>query len=200
MKQKIVLAMTVISIFLTGCSSKVESTFASDGKQALENHQYEEAMKILSSALEEDGSDEHSRAMYMQARRMLNALSYEESKNYEKAIKELEPIEEIKGGLASIKSEASSKIKELQKLHEEQEKAEQERKKDAKSAVSKDKYKLEKEALEQERQKQQALEKEKSEQEDLDKEKEENGNKQEQPGNNGNQDKNDKEDKQDKED
>lgn len=170
MKQKIVLAITLISILLTGCNSKEESTYSHDGRVALENHQYEDAMKLLSSALEEDSADEHSRAMYMQARRMLNAIEYEEMKNYEKAIKELEFIEGIKSGSSTIKSEATSKKKELEKLYDEQLKAEQQRKEDAKNVANQDKYKLEQEALELEKQKQEALEKEKAEQE---KEKEE---------------------------
>lgn len=172
MKQKIVLAITLISILLTGCNSKEESTYSNDGRVALENHQYEDAMKLLSSALEEDSADEHSRAMYMQARRMLNAIEYEEIKNYEKAIKELEFIESIKGGSSTIKSEATSKKKDLEKLYDEQLKAEQQRKEDAKNVANQDKYKLEQEALELERKKQEALEKEKAEQEKEEQEKE----------------------------
>ena len=190
MKQKIVLAVTLISILLTGCNSKEESTYSHDGRVALENHQYEDAMKLLSSALEEDSADEHSRAMYMQARRMLNAIEYEEMKNYEKAIKELEFIEGIKSGSSTIKSEATSKKKELEKLYDEQLKAEQQRKEDAKNVANQDKYKLEQEALELEKQKQEALEKEKAEQE---KEKEEQDKKEENDKTTENQ--NDKEDK-----
>lgn len=173
MKQKIVLAVTLISILLTGCSSKEESTYAQDGKVALENHQYEDAMKLLSSALEEDSADEHSRAMYIQARKMLNAIEYEGIQNYEKAIKELESIEDIKGGSSTIKSEASSKKKELESLFDEQKKAEQKRKEEAKYVAKQDKYKLEQEALELEKKKQEALEKEKQEQEKEEEEKEE---------------------------
>ncbi|MEF9990640.1 MAG: hypothetical protein RRZ84_03625 [Romboutsia sp.] len=169
MKQKIILAITLISIFITGCSFKSETTFSQDGKVALENHQYEDAIKLLSSALEENSEDEHSRAMYMQARRMINVAKYEEIKNYNKAIKELELINDIKGGSSNIKSGASAKKKELENLYKEQQQAEQKRKDSAKSTVSKDKYRLEQEALALE---QKRLEEEKRNQEE--KEEEEN--------------------------
>lgn len=173
MKQKIILAIALFSILVTGCSVKEESTYYYDGKMALENHMYDEAKKLFSSALEEDSSDEHSRAMYMQAVRMINVNKYEQIRNYEKAIKELEFIESIKGGSSLIRNEASDKRKEFVTLFEEQEKAEQKRKQDAKNVAKQDRYKLEKQALELEKKKQEALEKEKAEQEKIEQEKEE---------------------------
>lgn len=179
MKQKIVLAIALFSILSTGCSAKEESTYSHDGRIALENNMYDEAKKLLSSALEEDSSDEHSRAMYMQAVRMINVNKYEEIKNYEKAIKELEFIEDIKGGSSVIKNEASDKKKELTNLLEEQENAEQKRKQDAKNVSKQDRYKLQQNALKPERKKQETLElqrieeKKEIENEEIEEEKEE---------------------------
>lgn len=150
MKHKIVLIITLFSILLTGCSSsnnKEENTFIADGKAALEKHEYKDAMTTLSAALEADNTNEEARSMYMQAMRMLNVLDYEKEENYEKAIRELEAVENIKGGSSSIKNEASDKRKELKKLNEEQLKAEKERKEKAKVTAANGKYKAEQEAL-----------------------------------------------------
>lgn len=176
MKRKIILYITLGSILLTGCSAKEGSTFAKDGKEALENHHYEDAINLLSSALEEDSNDENSRSMYIQARRMMNALKYEENKQYDKAINELELIEGIKGGLTSIKNEASSKKKELEKIYEEEKELEQARKEAAKDTIKKEKYRLQQVALQQAKKK---VEEEKKKQEEENKKQEEEENNQE---------------------
>ncbi|MGL6106894.1 hypothetical protein [Romboutsia sp.] len=166
MKIKLILVIAILSIFIVGCESKEEINLTEQGKTALEKHEYTEAKELFSQALEIDGDDEHARAMYMQATRMLEMKEYEEQKNYKKAIKELEFIENIKGGSSVIKSEASSKKKEFEKLKEEHEKAQQERKANAKKASSNDAYKVERDALREyaEQQKQKEEEKKKQEQ------------------------------------
>ena len=142
MKKKIVLIITLLSIFMIGCTSKTEeSSLVEEGKIALEDHKYSDAMKLLSNALEEDSSDEHARSMYMQAMRMINVDSYKSKTNYKKAIEELEAIEKIKNGSQVIKSEASNELKEIKKLYDSQKEAERKRKEDAKTAASKDAYK-----------------------------------------------------------
>ena len=142
MKKKIVLIITLLSIFMIGCTSKTEeSSLVEEGKIALEAHKYSDAMKLLSNALEEDSSDEHARSMYMQAMRMINVDSYKSKTNYKKAIEELEAIEKIKNGSQVIKSEASNELKEIKKLYDSQKEAERKRKEDAKTAASKDAYK-----------------------------------------------------------
>ena len=142
MKRKIVLIITLLSIFMIGCTSKTEeSSLVEEGKIALEAHKYSDAMKLLSNALDEDSSDEHARSMYMQAMRMINVDSYKSKTNYKKAIEELEAIEKIKNGSQVIKSEASNELKEIKKLYESQKGAERKRKEDAKTAASKDAYK-----------------------------------------------------------
>lgn len=143
MKKKIVLIITLLSIFMIGCTSKSEeSSLVEEGKVALENHKYSDAMKLLSNALEENSSDEHARAMYMQAMRMINVDSYKSKTNYKKAIEELEAIGKIKNGSQVIKSEASNELKEIKKLYESQKEAEIKRKEDAKVSASKDAYKV----------------------------------------------------------
>ena len=142
MKKKIVLIITLLSIFMIGCTSKTEeSSLVEEGKIALEAHKYSDAMKLLSNALDEDSSDEHARSMYMQAMRMINVDSYKSKTNYKKAIEEIEAIEKIKNGSQVIKSEASNELKEIKKLYESQKEAERKRKEDAKTAASKDAYK-----------------------------------------------------------
>ena len=142
MKKKIVLIITLLSIFMIGCTSKTEeSSLVEEGKIALEAHKYSDAMKLLSNALDEDSSDEYARSMYMQAMRMINVDSYKSKTNYKKAIEELEAIGKIKNGSQVIKSEASNELKEIKKLYESQKEAERKRKEDAKTAASKDAYK-----------------------------------------------------------
>lgn len=142
MKKKIVLIITLLSIFMIGCTSKTEeSSLVEEGKIALEAHKYSDAMKLLSNALDEDSSDEYARSMYMQAMRMINVDSYKSKTNYKKAIEELEAIEKIKNGSQVIKSEASNELKEIKKLYDSQKEAERKRKEDAKTAASKDAYK-----------------------------------------------------------
>lgn len=165
MKTKVILAISILAIFLAGCESKQEINLVDKGKAALEKHEYTEAKDLLSQALEIDSTDEHARAMYVQASRMLEMEEYKKQKNYKKAINELEIIENIKGGSTVIKNEASTIKKELEKLKDEHEKAQQERKQNAKKTSSNDTYKVEREALKQyEEQKRKEEEKKKQEQ------------------------------------
>ena len=167
MKKKIVLIITLLSIFMIGCTSKSEeSSLVEEGKVALENHKYSDAMKLLSSALEEDSSDEHARAMYMQAMRMINVDSYKSKTNYKKAIEELEAIVKIKNGSQVIKSEASNELKEIKKLYESQKEAEIKRKDEAKVSASKDVYKASQQLTQYEESVREEEEKNKQEQEE----------------------------------
>ncbi|MGL4914046.1 MAG: hypothetical protein ACRC3Y_16615 [Romboutsia sp.] len=155
MKLKIILVLmlSLLSVLAVGCSSIKENTLAEEGKLALEQHDYQKARGFLSDALEADSTDEYARAMYIQAVRMENAKEYEDQGNYKEAIEELEIIDEIKNGLSSIKSEALDKKKELIKLNEEYVQAKIERKENAKTVSSKDKYRVEEQAVrEQQRQ------------------------------------------------
>lgn len=146
MKQKIILTIAILSIFITGCSLKNDSTYVEEGKKLLESHEYKQAMKVLSSALEEDNTDDYARAMYMQAMRMLKANEYEEKGNYDKAIEELELIEGIKNGSSNIRNEASNKKSELQKLNDEAKKSALDRKQKAKYTADQDRGRIESEA------------------------------------------------------
>ena len=83
----------------------------------------------------------------MQAMRMENLVEYEKQKNYKKAIKEIEFIENIKNGSVTIKSEASKKKKEIVKLDEQYEKEQAQRKEKARIESSKDRYRIEQQAL-----------------------------------------------------
>lgn len=146
MKKKIILIITALSMFLVGCSLKSDNDSTEHGKELLEKHQYKEAMKVLSDALEEDSNNDHARAMYMQAMRMLKVSKYEESANYDKAIEELELIEKIRDGSSDIKDEASKRKSELKKISEEAKKAKLERKQKAKYSASQDKGRIESDA------------------------------------------------------
>ncbi|MGL5348790.1 MAG: tetratricopeptide repeat protein [Peptostreptococcaceae bacterium] len=179
MKIKIILAIAILMIGLSGCSSENERNLVDEGQVALEKYEYTQAKELLSEALEIDAADEHARSMYIQATRMLNAKDYEEQQNYKKAIKELEAIEKIKNGSSAIKSEASTKKKELEKLQEEYEKAQAERKSNAKNTSSNDSYRVQKDALSEEsklKAEQNKKEEEKKEEEDKKEDNENNGN------------------------
>lgn len=147
MKIKMILAIAILMIGLTGCSSKTERNLVDEGKMALEKHEYTQAKELLSEALEIDAADEHARAMYIQATKMLNVKEYEKQQYYKKAIVELEAIEKVKNGSSAIKSEATSKKKELEKAEEEYEKAHEERKLNAKNTSSNDSHRVQKDAL-----------------------------------------------------
>ncbi|MEG1310642.1 MAG: hypothetical protein RR942_11170 [Romboutsia sp.] len=147
MKRKIILFIAMLSILLTGCSEKDENSFVNQGKEALESHNYSDAKEFLSEALEVDSSDENARAMYMQAMRMENAEKYKEKGNYKKAIKELKFLDGIKGGSSDIKNECYSLKKELEKLYEQYKKDQEHRKENAKLTSNKDRYSVERDAL-----------------------------------------------------
>ena len=170
MNKKIVLIIALLSIFMIGCTKEEKSTLVQDGRAALEAHEYSDAMKILSEALEEDKDDEHARAMYMQAMRMLNVDKFKSYTNYKKAIEELEAIENIKNGSSVIKDEASSELKEMKKLYEEQLTAQAERKESAKITASKDVYKANQELIRAEQAAQKAEEEAKKAEEEAKKE------------------------------
>lgn len=171
MKIKVLLAIFILAIGLTGCTSKEEKDLVEEGRVALEKHEYTQATELLADALQIDSADEYARAMYMQATRMASASEYEKEENYKKAIIDLEFIENIKGGSSVIKSEASNKKKELVKLQEEYEAAQSERKQNAKVTSANDTYRIEQQALaEYEKQ----LEEEKQKEEEQNKEEQEN--------------------------
>ncbi len=170
MNKKIVLIIALLSIFMIGCTKEEKSTLVQDGRAALEAHEYSDAMKILSEALEENKDDEHARAMYMQAMRMLNVDKFKSYTNYKKAIEELEAIENIKNGSSVIKDEASSELKEMKKLYEEQLTAQAERKENAKITASKDVYKANQEIVRAEQAAQKAEEEAKKAEEEANKE------------------------------
>ncbi|WP_235629350.1 hypothetical protein [Clostridioides difficile] len=148
MRGRVILLISILSIFLVGCSfnKKDEINLVEQGKTYLEKHNYKKAMESLSSALEEDSTNENARAMYMQAMRMSNMTEFEELKNYEGAIKELKLIEKIKNGSSVIKEEATKKKEELTKLEKEQNEAEEQRKKKAKDTAGEDRYRVESDA------------------------------------------------------
>lgn len=148
MRGRVILLISILSIFLVGCSlnNKDEINLTEQGKTYLEKHDYKKAMESLSSALEEDNTNENARSMYMQAMRMSNMNEFEEVKNYEDAIKELKLIEKIKNGSSVIKEEATKKKEELTKLEKEQNEAEEERKKKAKDTAGEDRYRVESDA------------------------------------------------------
>lgn len=140
MKKRLVLFITIVSILATGCSNKNKNKLVEQGKDALENHNYKEAKEFLSQALDDDSTDEHARAMYVQAMRLEKAIKYEEQGNYKKAIEELDIGEKIKNGSQSIHVDISNKKKELTKLNEEYLKSQETRKENAKIEVGKDRY------------------------------------------------------------
>ncbi|MCC0683675.1 tetratricopeptide repeat protein [Clostridioides sp. ZZV14-6345] len=148
MRGRVILLISILSIFLVGCSfnKKYEINLTEQGKTYLEKHDYKKAMESLSSALEEDNTNENARAMYMQAMRMSNVTEFEDLKNYEDAIKELKLIEKIKNGSSVIKEEATKKKEELTKLEKEQNEAEEQRKKKAKDTAGEDRYRVESDA------------------------------------------------------
>ncbi|KPI53428.1 hypothetical protein IM33_11080 [Clostridioides difficile] len=148
MRGRVILLISILSIFLVGCSfnKKDEINLTEQGKTYLEKHDYKKAMESLSSALEEDNTNENARAMYMQAMRMSNVTEFEDLKNYEDAIKELKLIEKIKNGSSVIKEEATKKKEELTKLEKEQNEAEEQRKKKAKDTAGEDRYRVESDA------------------------------------------------------
>ncbi|NMS91698.1 hypothetical protein HGQ85_17395 [Clostridioides difficile] len=148
MRGRVILLISILSIFLVGCSfnNKDEINLTEQGKTYLEKHDYKKAMESLSSALEEDNTNENARAMYMQAMRMSNMTEFEEAKNYEDAINELKLIEKIKNGSSVIKEEATKKKEELTKLEKEQNEAEEQRKKKAKDTAGEDRYRVESDA------------------------------------------------------
>nr|WP_317333120.1 hypothetical protein [uncultured Romboutsia sp.] len=159
MKHKKILIIMIITIFFTGCSAAKEDGLFNEGKLALEKHEYTKAQELLSQALTADSTNENARSMYIQAVKMQDVAEYEEKKNYDKAIECLEAIENLKGGSSEIKSEAVKKKKELIKLNEEYKKAQEERKENAKDVSSQVQYKLEQDALK-ENKKQEAVKEE----------------------------------------
>ena len=137
MKKKIILILILIlvGIFVSGCSKISEDNYFIKGQEKLESHSYDEALNLLSLALDEDPKNESARAMYMQALKMKSAQIYEENNDYEKAIRELDFIVNIDNGSKKIKRESINKKAELEKLQKEYEKEFLQRKEDAKKTA-----------------------------------------------------------------
>ena len=135
MKKKIILILVLVGIFVSGCSKISEDNYFIEGQEKLESHSYDEALNLLSLALDEDPKNELARAMYMQALKMKSAQIYEENNDYEKAIQELDFIVNIDNGSKKIKRESINKKAELEKLQKEYEKEFLQRKEDAKKTA-----------------------------------------------------------------
>lgn len=143
MKKKLFTVLILILVLCSGCSKLSESNILGKGQEKLENHQYDEALALLSQALDEDSSNESARAMYMQARKMQSAEEYEKNNEYDKAIEELNAIVNINNGSKKIKRESINKKAEIEKLKEAAEKEALERKENAKKSSKEDVNKLE---------------------------------------------------------
>ena len=136
MKKKIILilVLVLVGIFVSGCSKISEDNYFIKGQEKLESHRYDEALSLLSQALDENPENESARAMYMQALKMKSAQIYEENNDYEDAIRELDFIVNIDNGSKKIKRQSVNKKAELEKLQQTYEKEFLERKENAKKA------------------------------------------------------------------
>lgn len=173
MKIKILLAILILALGMTGCSSEEVRDLVSEGRTALEKHEYTQARKLLSEALQIDSGDDDARGMYIQAYRMESALKYVKQENYKKAIEDLKVAEKAKGGSSVIKDEASNKRVELEQKQKDYEIAQEERRENAKLTSSHDVDKMEEAALK-EQQKQLEEQKKQEEEEKLKQEQEQN--------------------------
>ena len=178
MKIKILLAILILALGMTGCSSEEVRDLVSEGRTALEKHEYTQARKLLSEALQVDSGNDDARGMYIQAYRMESALKYEKQENYKKAIEDLKVAEKAKGGSSVIKDEASNKRIELEQKQKDYEIAQDERKENAKITSGNDVYKMEQDAIK-EQQKQLEEQKKQEEEEKLKQEQTQQQNKEE---------------------
>ena len=173
MKIKILLAILILALGMTGCSSEEVRDLVSEGRTALEKHEYTQDRKLLSEALQVDSGNDDARGMYIQAYRMESALKYVKQENYKKAIEDLKVAEKAKGGSSVIKDEASNKRVELEQKQKDYEIAQEERRENAKLTSSHDVDKMEEAALK-EQQKQLEEQKKQEEEEKLKQEQEQN--------------------------
>ena len=173
MKIKILLAILILALGMTGCSSEEVRDLVSEGRTALEKHEYTQARKLLSEALQVDSGNDDARGMYIQAYRMESALKYVKQENYKKAIEDLKVEKKKKGGSSVIKDEASNKRVELEQKQKDYEIAQEERRENAKLTSSHDVDKMEEAALK-EQQKQLEEQKKQEEEEKLKQEQEQN--------------------------
>ncbi len=178
MKIKILLAILILALGMTGCSSEEVRDLVSEGRTALEKHEYTQARKLLSEALQVDSGNDDARGMYIQAYRMESALKYVKQENYKKAIEDLKVAEKAKGGSSVIKDEASNKRVELEQKQKDYEIAQEERRENAKLTSGNDVYKMEQDALK-EQEKQLEEQKKQEEEEKLKQEQEQEQNNQE---------------------
>ena len=147
MKKILLVTLMICSIIISGCSKEVEGLNKQQAKEELENHNYETALDLLSDVIDDDPKDNEARAMYTQARKMLNADKYEKKGYYEKAIIELEAVVKISEGSQVIKKTAENKRQELEKLKEEEEKVALQLKANAKESSKKDNQKADAQIL-----------------------------------------------------
>lgn len=122
MKRKVLTILMSLTLAFTGCSKVSESNTLKEAKHQLENHNYEDAITILSQIIDEDSNNDEARAMYIQARKILSAEKYESNNDIKRAIKELDDIVNINNGSQLIKKESINKKSELENLQEEREK------------------------------------------------------------------------------
>lgn len=166
MKTKLISVLVLIITLTSGCNKIHENSILMRGQEKLENHQYDEALNLLSQVLDEDPENDSARAMYMQARKMDMATAYEKNYDYDKAIKELDAIVNINNGSKKIKRESINKKSELEKLKDTFEKQALERKENAKESSKKYINKLESEIIYNNK-KNEESEKEESQKEDI---------------------------------
>ena len=134
MKRKVLTILMSLTLAFIGCSKVSESNTLKEAKHQLENHNYEDAIIILSQIINEDSNNDEARAMYIQARKMLNAEKYESNNDIKRAINELDDIVNISNGSQLINKESINKKSELENLQEERKKDFQQKKYNAKES------------------------------------------------------------------
>ncbi|WP_343348303.1 lysozyme inhibitor LprI family protein [Terrisporobacter petrolearius] len=151
MKKIIIMVLTILCLFVVGCSKKEDTSsyekHLGDGIIAAANEEYHKAKELFSLAKEEKSNEAEAYALYNQTNNLIEAIDSKQKKHYDIAIQLCASIEKIDSKSDIIKSAAKDLKKKCEDFKQNPSKAEKEEKKEKKEKKEKEEKKEKKEAV-----------------------------------------------------
>ena len=141
MKKIIIMVLTILCLFVVGCSKKEDTSsydkHLGDGIIAAANEEYDKAKELFSLAKDEKSNEAEAYALYNQTNNLIEAIDSKQKKHYDIAIQLCTSIEQIDSKSDIIKSAAKDLKKKCEDFKQNPSKAEKEEKKEKKEEKEK---------------------------------------------------------------
>ncbi len=104
--KKLLMVMGLTFLMLAGCSNGNFDKAMDEGKTALTNKEYKNALSSFEKALEEKKDDSDAKMLVEQTKVMIEAVKLKEETKVEESIKSFEKVENMKNGNATLVKQA----------------------------------------------------------------------------------------------